>query len=345
MDKLFEPWKKRILDKENEISVDYTPMTDIVTIGDAQVYVYNSLRYPIGGMWLQSSDGHIRIYSCNDKKEGITHRYFSKDNERGPIHQHDCIEIGYVVEGCARQAFSGKEYRFNSGDFWIVDQNCYHSDIYSRTDLFTVYISISSEVFDSTFLRTIDNTEIHRFISFALLQQKKNRQFLHFIPRDKNTYGAVLMEQLLREIIERKIGFESIVKGLLERLLNGLSMEYDFQLSSQEKRKRNDILFHEIEKYIQENYRTASIQNLVDKFHYNEDFYNRLIKEYSGYTYSGYLKNVRLVKAAKLLESSSESIEEISFMLGYQSRGHFYQLFSEKYGMTPAKYRKEHSKK
>ena len=35
-------------------------------------------------------------------------------------------------------------------------------------------------------------------------------------------------------------------------------------------------------KYISNNYRTVTIQELVEHFHYNEDYYNRLIKKYSG---------------------------------------------------------------
>lgn len=338
---LFGPWLQFVLENEDRLEKPTEPDYDTVQIDNSQILAYPQASYPLAGIWLQTQDGHIRIYISNQKNEGIFHRHVQRDMEPGPMHQHDAIEVGYVVSGCARQEFFGREYRFNAGDFWIVDQNCYHCDIYSYSDLLTVFISISSEVFDSAFLRTVENSDIHRFLCLALLKQKKNRQFLHFSPRRKEAAGPVVMEQLLREVIEKKAGYETIVRGLLERLLNSLSTEYDFSLSSQEKRQRNDLLFHEIEKYIHDNYATASIQCLVERFHYNEDFYNRLIKAYSGHTYSGYLKRVRMEEACRLLLHTHQSIEQIALTLGYQSRAHFYRVFSEYFGMTPASFRKE----
>lgn len=135
--------------------------------------------------------------------------------------------------------------------------------------------------------------------------------------------GGALMEQLLCEIIEQRVGFYDISKGLLARLLRTLSLDYAFMLTSQEKQKVNDLLFCEVEKYISNNYRTVTIQELVEHFHYNEDYYNRLIKKYSGCTYSEYVKNVRLTEAEKLLRNTELSVEQIAVMSGYQSRGKF----------------------
>lgn len=343
-EEIFCPWWQFILDNEQRLLQNEEASENTIQIEDSQVVIYPRANYPGAGMWLSTPDGHIRIYASDPGNEAIFHRFIIKDMQPGPVHQHDSIELGYVVYGCARQIFWGREHCFNPGDFWLVDQNCYHCDVCSRSDLFTVYISISSEVFDSAFLRTIGNSEIHRFLCLALLKQKKKRQFLHFIPR-RSGNGPRVMEQLLAEIVGKDAGYEMIVKGLLERLLNILSTEYDFFLSSQEKRQRNDLLFHEIDKYIHENYATASIQNLIERFHYNEDFYNRLIKAYSGETYSVYLKKVKMTEACRLLLDKSLSVEQIALRLGYQSRSHFYRVFQEAFNMTPANYRKEQEKK
>ncbi len=41
----------------------------------------------------------------------------------------------------------------------------------------------------------------------------------------------------------------------------------------------NYLLFTEVTSYIRENYASISVQDLVDRFHFQEDYYNRLIKK------------------------------------------------------------------
>ena len=66
----------------------------------------------------------------------------------------------------------------------------------------------------------------------------------------------------------------------------------------------------------------------------------RSIKSKTGLTYSAYVQQIRLERAEHMLTASDRSIEEISEMAGYHNKGYFYKIFQEKYGMTPAKYRK-----
>ena len=53
-----------------------------------------------------------------------------------------------------------------------------------------------------------------------------------------------------------------------------------------------------------------------------------------------YLMEYRLQKAAELLENTDQSVLEISQRVGFQSQSHFGQLFREKTGLSPSKYRK-----
>ena len=57
-------------------------------------------------------------------------------------------------------------------------------------------------------------------------------------------------------------------------------------------------------------------------------------------TYSAYLQQVRLEKAAFMLTRSNMTIDEICEAVGYRNKGFFYKIFKQKYGMKPAEYRK-----
>ena len=56
----------------------------------------------------------------------------------------------------------------------------------------------------------------------------------------------------------------------------------------------NWIIFEEVSEYIQQNYKDVIIQDLVDVFHFQEDYFNRLIKSKTGLTYSAYVQQIGL---------------------------------------------------
>lgn len=68
--------------------------------------------------------------------------------------------------------------------------------------------------------------------------------------------------------------------------------------------------------------------------------FNAVFDKYSQLTFTNYINNLRMERAAKLLkEKPNYSIEAIAKECGVPVRQTFYRLFSKKYGMTPADYR------
>lgn len=55
-----------------------------------------------------------------------------------------------------------------------------------------------------------------------------------------------------------------------------------------------------------------------------------------------YLRDVRLRRAAKLLQVSPMPVDGIAARVGYASRSHFSKAFHEQYGVSPADFRKQH---
>lgn len=56
-------------------------------------------------------------------------------------------------------------------------------------------------------------------------------------------------------------------------------------------------------------------------------------------TFKGYLNDLRLHEAARLLEESSRQITEIALAVGFNNVSHFNRLFKEKFRMSPREYR------
>ena len=58
-----------------------------------------------------------------------------------------------------------------------------------------------------------------------------------------------------------------------------------------------------------------------------------------GITPNEFLRNVRLKHAARLLADTSEPVNQISLMVGFQTSRYFSQCFRQMFGVTPSEYR------
>lgn len=76
-----------------------------------------------------------------------------------------------------------------------------------------------------------------------------------------------------------------------------------------------------------------SLRNLYRKF-----------KELNQPTPNDFIKNHRITYAAKLLLTTSFTVQEIIYRTGFSNRSHFYKEFDKRFGMTPKDYRTSNKK-
>jgi len=69
--------------------------------------------------------------------------------------------------------------------------------------------------------------------------------------------------------------------------------------------------------------------------------FNRRFKDAAGMTPVDFLQQARLQASQNLLLSSTRSIEEICYEVGYDDTGAFYKLFRRRLGTSPHKFRKQ----
>ncbi len=259
------------------------------------------------------------------------------------LHTHDYLELAYIVSGEFSQKILGKIITFREGELCLIDKNCLHQDILDKSPSTILFFGIANSMFDDIMNSHVAEKRITAFLHSALMKQKNLQQYLHFRPHDDaRSDMEASLTQLLLELIRHDLASPHICRGLLMRIFHMLSTRYDFSLSRELRQKMNWILFEEITSYIQQHVKNISIQELSEHFHFQEDYFNRLIKSKTGLTYTSYLQNLRLLKAKELLLHTKQSIDAIAEEVGYQNKGYFYKIFVEKYHITPAHYRKKH---
>lgn len=293
--------------------------------------------------WNINANASLRT-TLAPSQENFCYQFDFSSGQKTQLHTHDYIELTYVVKGSFRQKILGKDIIFNEGDLCLIDKNCLHQDYLFAEPAIILFFGISNEIFQEIMNENVAAEKIHGFLQSALLKQKDLQQYLHFRPGTGSENTTAELEKnlllLLNELYDSDTGTRYIRKGLLLRIFRILSTQYEFSLSRELQKTMNWIVFEEISDYIQKNASTVTIQHLMKQFHFQEDYFNRLIKKKTGMTYSAYVQQIRLEKAEHLLLTSSKNIEEIAEDVGYHNKGYFYKIFQKKYGMTPFEFRK-----
>lgn len=314
----------------------------IVTINSGSDDMIHSINeYFVIIFWRNTSDSKVAV-SINFSTPLIEHFEDQQRINMTDMHRHDYIEIAYVVKGEFSQLIDGKKHTFSQGSVCIIDRNSEHSDYVENQDNFVIFLGMKEEFFDELFLSELDNNNVQQFIRKALMKQKSLKQFLQFTPRNSRDAIFTLIEHVVTEKFENRKGTRYIIKGLMIRIFDILTKDYDINLTSTQLKKMNDILFLEIEEYLRKNYKDASLKDLGKQFHFQQDYYSRVIKKHLGITFFEFLRKIRMSKAEELLLNTNMTVTSIIESVGYENRYHFYNIFFELHNMTPKQYRQKH---
>lgn len=71
-----------------------------------------------------------------------------------------------------------------------------------------------------------------------------------------------------------------------------------------------------------------------------DQYFCRYFKKVTGMSFTEYLGDLRLRRAAKDLELTNRPISDIAFENGFENTGYFFKSFKYKFGVTPLRYRK-----
>ena len=252
-----------------------------------------------------------------------------------PEHTHDYIEAVYMCSGETTHIINGRPLTLKEGELILLGQGARQEILPAGLRDVAVNFIIKPSFFDKT-LEMLGNedTPIRSFI-LSLLFSKENQGYLHF-----KVAGVLpiqnLIENLLWSLIhktESKRSTNQITMGLLfTELLN-----HTDKLAHE---SREDRAIMELLRYVEENYREASLSSAAERLHYDVFWLSHEIKNRTGKTYTEHLQEKRLSTAASLLKSTSLSVEEIALAVGYENKSYFHRIFSAKYGTTPKKYRR-----
>lgn len=250
-------------------------------------------------------------------------------------HMHYTWEFQYIFEGDAKLSVEGKNQKkdisISKGQLCLIPPGSIHS---LQTDSVTRFCFNLQLEFDPKEAdgKIEDFYRLHNIFSA-----------LHGAECLEDKYISTLMEQF-REIYEGSFFYPDLQKGFL---LVGVVMRIfdllypkmtqfkhipDQTNSSKQVVDRKWIIEEHIANSYQDEYSLAS---LAKKLYLSERQARVVVHELMGDNYKKLITQQRMAIANVLIASSSTSLADIAFQVGYRSYNGFYLAYTKFYGITP----------
>jgi AraC family transcriptional regulator, dual regulator of chb operon len=254
-------------------------------------------------------------------------------------HKHDYIELIYVYSGEIKQNINGKEVNIREGEICLLDLNIMHSIKPALENDIAINIIMTRGFFDSIFMSFLSENDImSKFIINAIYNKKEFNEFLLF-HSSSNGFIQVIMKRLLCEYFDRKVAFDAAVHAYILLLFTELLRVYHSNMGDSKVLDMNSTIMNELKNYLYRNYKMADLKSVAEFFHFSPDYLSKLIKNYTGESFTGFLQKIKLQESCSLLKNTNFSIEEIVEKVGYNNVSHFYKLFKKNYNVTPLEFR------
>ena len=152
-----------------------------------------------------------------------------------------------------------------------------------------------------------------------------------------------LLEKLLEEQVMKQPGHVFMTRGLLARMLSLMTDPKQYKVSrARVEVAQKRLLFYNLEKYLERNLWEVNPEALEAEFGYTDGYLRKLVRSMTGESLTKYCMEHKLEYAAKLMEETDLSVNQVIERLGYQNKTYFYRIFREKFGKTPTEYRQMH---
>lgn len=252
-----------------------------------------------------------------------------------PPHSHDYIEMVYMLSGSTVHIVNGNKVTLKEGELLFLGKGAVHEIRPAGEKDVAVNFIIRPPFFDHT-LSMIgqEETPIRRFVVDNLKDGQNQSGYMHFKVANIIPIGN-LVENLLytiqKDLLNKRMINQTTMGLLFMQLLN-----YTEHLT-QGSKEEDTIL--RVYRYIEENYRSATLSEISEILYYNMHNLSRTIKEKTGCNFTELLQEKRLSQSAYLLRNTEMKVSSISQAVGYENVSYFHRIFAQRYGVSPKKYR------
>ncbi len=250
---------------------------------------------------------------------------FISDKANISYHCHANIELLFVVTGTCTVFCNGENFEGTAGDIFLFPSNQIHA---YRSEVECIHIACQ-----------IDAAE--------LLDIKESPSFYVNSAADPDTDKYAMLRShlanlvLSQEIEDSNMRAMSYIYLILSELLLNFSDAKKTGISRTQQNAAVRETPASILNYISMHYaESLTLNGLADQFHFSVPYLSSLFKKTLHMTFTDYYNSVRINHAMEDLLSNNEPVESIAHNNGFTDVRTFVRIFKEKYGISPAAYRK-----
>lgn len=253
------------------------------------------------------------------------------------LHQHEEIQISYIVEGYGRLIVGDSIHSFVSGDIYVLGSNIPHlfQSLESEIPSHMISVFFTKEGFDEVFSAIPELTEINAFIQVSAKGLKVRaaddllKQLFHDLPNTHDLQRFILFLNLVQQLQQTES--EPLVSKLPSKLLSNAQGE------------RLQLIFDHLMNHFHTEIQLKQIAAIV---HMTPHSFCRFFKQKTNKTFFQFLIELRIAHACQLLLNSPKlTITEISERSGFNSLSNFNRKFKKIKNLTPSKFAQKNSAK
>lgn len=240
-------------------------------------------------------------------------------------HWHSHIEIYYVLDGEMSFSLNGRELLFSQDQLVLVNPFDIHCSLNEGCCLAIFSIDMSP------FYQKFFTSKLH-FDCNSLTTE--NREALLYI---KN-----ILARFVKNNINGSTGKELLNQSLSFELLHVLTTEFSATIDSENNFQDAQMLrIKNILEYTTSHYtERISLSELAKKHFLTVPYMSRFFKNMMGCTFTEYMNQIRLSHVIYDLSHNNYSTEILAELHGFSSARSLVTTFKERYGVSPAQYKR-----
>ena len=270
-------------------------------------------------------ESHLR-----STREGISVRTHTRYADF-PRHRHNYLEMMIVLGGSITHLLDDGEITLAEGDVLLLNKHIPHAIRRAGREDIGVNIIMSDDFVASV------TPELSGTVFSALFRENARSDgaptYLHFTTGSDKRYKN-LVENLLFELTDPSPDYD-VMEKTVTLFLCALSRLPSLYLGGNLPRTPEQKRILEINSYIKNNFRTASLSELGRRLYLSVPYLSKFIKTHIGRSFKELVVEARMDRARELIFDTDMPIGEIIRAVGYENESYFHREFKERFGLTP----------
>ena len=282
-------------------------------------------------------------------------KYYKQKNSRGssvnvvrhlrytPVffHSHSFFTVLYVMSGRCGHKAGDLDMPLEQGDVFFLPPYVKQTIEVFDDESVILNLHIRRDTFDDVFFNTLRYNNILSDFFMSSLYSKEPAQGILFHTGGDEEIRDTILEMYHEVQLDDAYSWrllDTMVPQLFAKLLRYYSDQAVFTGASLQKA---DNVRLRILSYINNHYKTVTLENLADHFNYSVTHCSKLIRDETGAGFVAFVRRIKMNHAVAMLLNTRTAISEISSIVGYEYTESFIRVFQKVYGITPSAFRKE----